>query len=283
MSAQYAPQPLIDLHVHSTASDGLLSPSDVVALAASKCITVLGLTDHDTTQGIDEALAAGAAHGVEVIPGIELSTSVDAGELHMLGYLIDHHSLVLSARLSEFRESRRGRAVRIVEQLNEIGVDIELRRVQALAGAGSIGRAHVARAMVEAGVVTSTDEAFERFLARGRPAYVPRSRLTPVEAVQLVHLAGGAAVLAHPLSVDDLAAVLPELAAAGLEGLEVYYSLYNTEQQTHLAEVARRFGLVPTGGSDFHGSGEREGREIGTAPVPTDTVERLRKARLHLR
>lgn len=271
--------PLIDLHVHSTASDGLLSPSEVVDLAATTGITILGLTDHDTTRGVDEAIASGHTVGVEVVPGVELSTSVDTGELHVLGYLIDHHNPELESRLSEFRDARRSRAVRIVERLNEIGVIVDLARVREMAGAGSIGRAHVARALIEAGHVTSIDEAFDRFLGRGKPAYVPRLRLTPVDAVHLVHASGGVAVLAHPFTVDDLDTTLPQLVSAGLGGLEVYYSLYNNEQQVQLAEIARRFELVPTGGSDFHGSGEREGREIGTAEVPMDTLDRLRDAR----
>lgn len=283
MSVQDTSHSSIDLHVHSTASDGLLSPSDVVNLAASLGITTLALTDHDTTQGVDEAYAAGVACGVEVIPSIELSTSVDDGELHLLGYFIDHRSPVLQASLSKFREARRSRVIRIVERLNQIGVNLELACVQAQAGAGSIGRAHVARAMVEAGLATSVDDAFTRYLSRGRPAYIPRLRLSPIDAVRLIQVAGGAAVLAHPFTVPDLERVLPELVLAGLAGLEVYYSLYNTEQREHLAEIARRFGLVSTGGSDFHGSREREGYGIGTAPVPLDTAERLRETRIQAR
>ncbi len=273
----------IDLHVHSTASDGLLPPGAVVELAAANAVGILGLTDHDTTQGIDEALLTGRTIGVEVIPGIELSTSVDKGELHMLGYLIDHHAPALEARLIEFREARSRRAALIVERLNDIDVAVRLERVQELAGTGSIGRAHIARALVEAGFVASMDEAFERFLSRGRPAYVSRLRLTPIDAVNLIHLAGGVAVLAHPFTVDDLGSVLPALVSAGLDGLEVFYSLYNDDQHTHLAEIAQRFGLIATGGSDFHGSGEREGRDIGSAPVPPETLDRLREAQYRRR
>jgi predicted metal-dependent phosphoesterase TrpH len=274
---------LVDLHVHSSSSDGLLSPYEVVRLAAHIGIGVLGLTDHDTTQGIDEAIAAGQEYSVEIIPGIELSTSVDAGELHMLGYFIDYHSPVLQSRLAEFQEARRSRAERIVQRLHDIGVTVDSGRVQELAGGESVGRAHVARALVEAGYVTSMDEAFDQYLSRGRPAYVERPRLTPVDAVALIHRVGGVAVLAHPFTVDDLDSVVPDLVDAGLDGLEVFYSLYNTEQRRDLAEIARKFGLVPTGGSDFHGSGEREGREIGTASVPWETVGQLRERQRHSR
>lgn len=268
----------LDLHVHSTASDGTLSPSAVVQLAAEAYLQIIALTDHDTTQGIDEALAASEATGVEVVPGVELSTSVDAGELHMLGYLIDYHQSALVSRLAEFQQARRGRADQIVARLNAIGVQLDLDRVRELAGEGSIGRAHVARALVEAGHVGSMNEAFDRYLSRGRPGYVPRPRLSPVDAVELVHSAGGVAVLAHPFSVADLDATLPTLVDAGLDGIEVFYSLYNDGQRRALEELAERFSLVPSGGSDFHGPGEREGREIGTAPVPSETVDRLRKA-----
>ncbi len=267
----------IDLHVHSNASDGLLPPEGVVELASALGLRIIALTDHDTTQGVEEAVRAGDRLGIEVIPGVELSTTVDAGELHMLGYFIDPHSPAFEQQLVELRDARSGRADRMVERLSDLGVEVDLRRVRELAGIGSIGRPHVARAMIEAGYVSSIDEAFERYLSRGRPAYVARMQLTPGDAVGLVHSAGGVAVLAHPFSVDNLNVVLPRLVEAGLDGMEVFYSLYNTEQRTHLAEIAGRFSLVATGGSDFHGSGEREGRELGTANVPQEAVDQLRE------
>ncbi len=269
----------IDLHTHSTASDGLLSPADLVHLASSIGLTTIGLTDHDSTLGIDEALVAGARDGINVVPGIELSCSVSAGELHMLGYFIDHHSTDLESTLAEFRDGRRDRVVRIVDRLHDAGVAVDLDRVRELGSGGSVGRAHVARALVESGEVSSMDEAFERYLARGRPGYVERPRLTPSGAVELVHRAGGVAVLAHPFTVDDLDAAVRELVDNGLDGIEVYYALYNSDQRARLARIAHDFGLVPTGGSDFHGSGEREGRDIGTAPVPEETVDLLQAAR----
>lgn len=282
LSANATAGTIIDLHVHSSASDGTLSPADVVRLAASRNVRCIGLTDHDTTQGIDEAVDAGKAAGVEVIPGIELSTSVDSGELHMLGYFIDHHDQALLSRLAEFRTARQGRAARIVERLNAAGVPVDLERVRQLAGDGSIGRAHVARALVEIGTVRSMDEAFDMYLSRGRPGYVPRLRLSPVDAVRLVHSAHGVAVLAHPFTVDGLGRVLPELVSAGLNGIEVFYSLYNQEQRSQLAAIAARLGLVPAGGSDFHGPGEREGRDLGSADLPPETVTLLRQARQHV-
>jgi len=269
----------VDLHTHSTASDGLLSPADLVRLAATIGLTTIALTDHDTTEGIDEAFRAGIENRVEVIPGIELSCSVQAGEVHLLGYYIDHQSNDLQELLTSFRVARRDRVVHIVERLHDSGVRVDLDRVRELGSGGSIGRAHVARALVESGEVSSVNEAFDRYLSRGRPGYVERPRLTPTQAVELVHRSSGLAVLAHPYTVDGLDATLNELVGAGLDGLEVYYGLYNSEQHAQLARLAHVHGLIPTGGSDFHGSGEREGRELGTAPVPSETVDLLRAAR----
>jgi predicted metal-dependent phosphoesterase TrpH len=268
----------LDLHLHSTASDGQLPPADVVSLAAQHGLRTIALTDHDSTDGIADAQTAGKQLGVEVIAGTELSTAVAAGELHMLGYLIDSHNELLMARLKEFRDSRDRRAEVMAERLNVAGVVVDLDRVRELAAGGAIGRPHVARALVESGQATSTTDAFERYLVPGRVGYVPHFRLAPVGAIELIHAAEGVAVLAHPFSVDDLSKTLPELVAAGLDGLEVFYSLYNDEQQSFLATLAERHGLVPTGGSDFHGFGEREGHEIGSSVVPTDTVDRLRDA-----
>lgn len=268
----------VDLHTHTTASDGVISPAELVELASQRGLRVLAVTDHDSTDGIDEAIAAGQRLGVTVIPGIELGTETEHGEVHLLGYFIDHRDPALQARLTEFREGRERRVARIVERLGELGMPIDLAEVQRLAAGGSIGRAHVARVMVAAGYVDSVDDAFERFLAFGRPAYVPRPRLTPREAVALVHRAGGAAVLAHPYTVADLDETLADLVDAGLDGLEVYYAIYSDEQRDALRDLADHYGLIPTGGSDYHGPGQQEGRELGTAPVPVETVERLRQA-----
>jgi predicted metal-dependent phosphoesterase TrpH len=266
----------VDLHLHSTASDGTTSPSGVVELASSYALQTIALTDHDSTAGIAEARAAGSRLGVEVIAGIEMSTSVERGELHMLGYFIDPANSTLSARLEEFRDSRERRAETMVERLQAAGVPITLERVLAFGAGGAIGRPHVARALVEAGQATSVSDAFDRYLVPGRVGYVPHFRLTPAAAIELIHAANGVAVLAHPYSTGAVEAVVAELVAAGLDGLEVFYSLYNDDQQAFLAMLAGHHDLVPTGGSDFHGTGEREGHEIGSANVPDDTVDRLR-------
>lgn len=165
----------------------------------------------------------------------------------------------------------------MIEQLAAIGIPVDLAEVEQLAGDGSVGRAHVARVLVNHGQAASVDDAFERLLNRGRPGYVERPRLTPVDAVRLVHLAGGAAVLAHPFTVADLEATLAELVDAGLDGIEVFYAAYDAEQRAILQRYADRYGLVPTGGSDYHGAGEHGGAELGSATVPSDTVKRLRE------
>jgi len=270
-------QSRVDLHLHSTASDGTTAPSGVVELAAACGLQSIALTDHDSTAGIAEARKAGSKVGVDVITGIEMSTAFTRGELHMLGYLIDPENSTLRDRLQQFRDSRERRAETIVERLQAAGIPITLERVLASAAGGAIGRPHVARALVEAGQAKSVADAFDRFLVPGKVGYVPHFRLTPPEAIELIHAANGVAVLAHPYSTGAVETIVPELVADGLDGLEVFYSLYNDDQQAFLARLAGHHDLVPTGGSDFHGTGEREGHEIGSANVPDDTVDRLRR------
>lgn len=268
----------VDLHTHTTASDGQLRPAELVTLAVQRGVAVLGVTDHDTTAGLDEAVTAGQRVGIETVPGIELSTAVEAGEVHILGYFIDPHDRSLQEALQSFRERRLDRARAMVSRLQALGIRIAFDDVLALAGGGTISRAHLARLLTERGYTSSLEEAFARYLARGRPAYVPHERPTPVEAVQVVRAAGGAAVLAHPHTASDLARLLPELIAAGLSGLEAWYGEYSADQRRSLVELAEAHGLIPTGGSDYHGEGFREGRELGSVDVPPESVERLRRA-----
>lgn len=270
--------PIVDLHTHSTASDGLHSPAELVDLAAQRGLCILALTDHDTTQGLDEAIAAGDAAGVEVIPGVELGTDAAAGELHLLGYFIDRRNEEFLSALERFRAGRRDRARRIAWRLSEAGLVIDIDAIEAEVGAGSVGRQHIARALVAGGYTRSIEEAFARYLMPGRPGYVPRPRLSPADAVALIHRAGGAAVLAHPLTVDDPEAALRGLVEVGLDGLEVFYAAYTGEQRAYLAALAEQYDLIATGGSDFHGVGEREERALGSVEVPVEAVERLREA-----
>ena len=257
----------------------MLAPARLVALAGARGLSVLALTDHDTTDGLAEALAAADGAGLRVIPGVELSTDVPAGEVHLLGYFVDPGAPVLVDALRRFREARGGRARTMVRRLNEIGLPVAWDAVARLAAGGTIGRPHVARALVEAGHAASVDDAFARYLVRGRPAYVERYRLTPVDAVRLVRAAGGVPVLAHPRSVADLDALLPELIAAGLGGLEVYYGDYDDEGRRELLALAERHDLAPTGGTDYHGPELAHSRDLGDAGVPFECVAALEARR----
>ncbi|MBM3140513.1 MAG: PHP domain-containing protein [Chloroflexi bacterium] len=265
-----------DFHCHSTASDGRLAPAEVVRLAAARGVRVLALTDHDTTAGLAEAGAeARRATGFRLIPGVELSCDVPGNELHLLGLFIDPVDGALQARLERMRAERVERARRITAALEREGAPVHWARVQAIAGEASVGRPHVARALVEAGHVSTIEQAFDRFLARGQPAYVERERLDPAEAIALVRGARGLAVFAHPSFSDDHEAHAETMARLGLAGLEVYYRDYDTAKVAGLRALAERFGLVPTGGSDFH-SFDRDGeRAPGEIPLPDAAVERI--------
>lgn len=266
----------VDLHTHSTASDGLLSPTELVELAAERNVTVLALTDHDTIAGLPEAAARALELRIEFIPGVEFSTRVDEGEVHVLGYFVDESSAELAQELTKFRQAREDRAATMVQRLSDAGAPIELARVHELAGGATIGRPHIARALIEAGHARGIDDAFARFLVRGRPGYVERYRLSPPAAVALLHRTGAVPVLAHPHSVAGFAALLPELMAAGLRGLECYYGDYDGPRRARWLEVARHHGLIPTGGTDFHGGSAMHRRPLGSVEVPLASVAALR-------
>ncbi|HXG41209.1 MAG TPA: PHP domain-containing protein [Dehalococcoidia bacterium] len=266
-----------DLHTHSTYSDGVLTPKQLVDYAYSRGVRILALTDHDITDGIPEALeAAGAYPDMLLIPGIEMSTDVPGNEVHVLGYFIDWQDAEFQQVLARLRDSRVHRARRMVERLAELGVPVSWQRVLELAGEGAVGRPHIAQALVEAGHVGSVNEAFELYLGRNRPAYVEREKMTPAEVVQLLRRVGGLAVLAHPRELEgQLDELLPELKAAGLVGMEVYYQDYSPQEIERLLAWAQRFDLLPLGGSDYHGLGGPQQREPGDIPLPDEPVQRL--------
>ncbi|MBO8141602.1 MAG: PHP domain-containing protein [Firmicutes bacterium] len=274
----------IDLHVHSTASDGTLSPAEVVRDALDQGVSVLALTDHDSMDGVPEAVDAAARLGVQLIPGVELNTDVDAGEVHILGYFIPLDSEWFQALLASRRRARVERGEKMVRRLRELGCDISFDAVKRLARGGAITRPHVARALVEAGYARSVEDAFARYLYTGGPAYVKRENFTPEEAVKAVLKAGGVPVLAHPGRLSD-EGIIPGLLAAGLQGLECYYPEHTPEQTDRFLALANEHDLVVTGGTDAHGPGSRHERRIGSVSAPADVVERLmeRKARLALR
>lgn len=277
----------IDLHVHTTASDGTLSPSETVELAANRGLRAVAITDHDTLDGIAEALSASRKNGLEVLPGIELSSETEQGGVHIVGLMLDYTNASFLQMLDTLKNSRLLRAQRMVAKLRALGKMIDLERVLELAGAGTVGRPHVAQALLERGYVSTVAEAFSQYISRGRPAYVERYKITPVEAVRLIRNARGVPSLAHPIIFQedggcaqklDLEALLPELRAAGLAGIEAYYPGYSREMTEQLLSVADRFGLVPTGGSDFHGGG-MVGADLGSVRVPGEILGRLRAAR----
>ncbi|MBI3977353.1 MAG: PHP domain-containing protein [Chloroflexi bacterium] len=272
---------VVDLHLHTTASDGTLSPAELVALACEQGLACIAITDHDSTDAVAAAVAAAAdcRPPLEVIPGVEMSTDVPGGEIHVLGYFLDPDNAEFQQVLADLRDSRIGRAQRMVQKLAELGVPVAWERVRAIAGEGAIGRPHIAQAMVEAGHVASFQDAFTSYLGRTGPAYAERRKLTPEEAVQLLVRAGGLPVLAHPADIADLEHRLPPLIAAGLVGMEVHYHGYDPAVITWLARVAAAFDLIPCGGSDFHGIPNTGGPTPGCIAVPYESVERLRALR----
>ena len=262
-----------DFHLHSTCSDGVRSPTWVVETAAANGVRVLALTDHDTTEGLAEAAAAAAAAGLRLIPGIELSVDLDGVDAHLLGFGFDIEHGPLQAYLSEQREGRVGRMKRMVRVLGEHGVTVEAERVLEIAGEASVGRPHVARALVEAGYVGSVAEAFDEWLGDGRPGHITRDRLTPGAAIDLLHEAGGVVFVAHPLFLGEAyEEAVATLAAMGLDGMETYYKHYDEETIAAHEALAAKLGLGRSGGSDYHGLGNPNDREIGEIPFPDDAV-----------
>lgn len=263
----------VDLHLHTTASDGQFSPSELVAMALERNLLAIAITDHDTTAGIDEAWEAARGTGLEVIPGVEISCDVPHEEVHLLGYYFDHHHQALQGKLHAMRDARLRRAKGMLARLTALGLPLPWEMVAELAGDGSVGRPHIAQSMLKMGYVASTDEAFDLYIGRNGPAYVERYKLGPSDAVSLIEEARGLPVLAHPLKVMHF---LPSLVEAGLVGLEVYYNGYSPEDIRELAALARKFDLIPTGGSDFHGPDVLDTVEMGGVWVPMESVERLR-------
>jgi predicted metal-dependent phosphoesterase TrpH len=267
----------LDLHLHSTVSDGRLSPSELVRYAQSEGVTTMALSDHDSTDGVAEAQRVGSGLGVRVIPAIELSTDLPGASIHILGLFLDHQDSSFQAAIRGFREARLARAEQMVDALTRIGAPISLQRVFEIAGEGSVGRPHVAQALLEAGHIQTIDEAFERFIGRGGPAYFEGFRLEPEEGIRLIHSVGGLASWAHPNELDgrDWREFLPAVVAAGVDGLEVYYSKeYAPEVSAQLLEACRAHDLVPTVGSDFHGFGTLC-VPPGRVASPPDLLERI--------
>lgn len=267
---------LADLHLHTTASDGKLSPEELVALAAGRGLRYIAITDHDSTEGVDRAIEAARSYPeLTVIPGLEASTDIPHAEVHVLGYFLDHHDPELQGQLLALRDGRIGRAKKMLEKLAGLGFKIQWERVKELAGEGAVGRPHIAEAMVEKGYIGSFRDAFTLYIGRDGPAYAERYKLTPVEAVSLIARKGGLAVLAHPAEHPSIVTLLPALLDAGLVGIETYYNGYSQQTVQGILALAKRYGLVPTGGSDFHGLESGTECQIGDPDVPLEPVLRL--------
>lgn len=268
----------IDLHTHSNASDGLYAPAELVRLAHEAGLTRLGLVDHDTTDGLEEAEAAGEALGVTVIPGVEINTELahGLGEAHILGYYVEYARPEFQRSLHTLRDARERRGERMVERLRTLGLNITWEQVRELAG-GAVGRPHIARALIENGYATSVSDAFDRYLSPGRPGYIPRYKLSAENAVRLIKSARGVPVLAHPAAIHDLEErVVAPLVMIGLQGLECYYGEYEPATVERLLRLADAYGLVPTGGSDYHGPNMHP-TPLGGRYVPESAAERLRR------
>jgi len=273
----------VDLHTHSNVSDGLLTPTELVGQAERRGLRVLALTDHETVAGLAEAEAAAARSEIEFVPGVEINSDVDRHEVHVLGYYVDRHDPNLVAALAHLEQQRVERIDRMLAQLQIIDRPVDADRVREIAGPGTIGRPHVARAMIERGYVDSVSEAFDRYLASGRPGFVPRRRNDPEVAVRLIRGNGGVPVLAHPLTSGDVEATLRLLVPVGLMGMEVYYGEYDAATHEELRAIADSWNLIATGGSDYHGEGFKLGRDLGGPPVPMEAVIRLRDAAARIR
>jgi len=277
----------IDLHLHTTASDGVRSPSEIVNYAKAKGLQAIAVTDHDTIEGLEEALAEGQRIGFEVIPGIEISAEHSPGSMHLLGYFLDIHHPLLNEKLAYLQKARAERNPKIVENLNRLGVKISYDEVIRASGGGQVGRPHFAQVLQEKGYVRTFQEAFDRFLKKGASAYVDKVRFSSTEAIHFIREAGGVAVVAHPntLGVNGskaFEALLLQLIREGLEGIEVHYPEHSPSETAHYKLLAEKHGLVITGGTDYHGI---EGTDLdigvgrGDMKLPYSILENLSAVR----
>lgn len=280
----------VDLHTHSNRSDGSDEPADLVRKAAAAGLTAVALTDHDTQEGIEEAQRAAENFDIELVPGIELSCEWPPGALHLVMLFLEPGEGPLQDRLANLQKSRSARNYLIAERLQQLGIDITLEEVQAEARVGVVGRPHFAAVLVRKGVIPDISTAFTEYLGNRAPAYVPRERLEPEEAITLARASGALPILSHPHTLGhttavEFAATYRRLVTAGLVGIEAYYGDYSPQEREKLAATARSFGLIPSGGSDYHGS-YKEGLELGTGRgdllVPDAVLDELKEARRRL-
>ena len=277
----------IDLHLHTTASDGVMTPSGIVNYAKSKGLVAIAITDHDTIEGLEEGFLEGERIGLEVIPGIEISAEHSPGSMHLLGFFIDIHDPILKERLGYLQRARAERNPRMAEKLNKLGIDITFDEVLKASGGGQVGRPHFAQVLIEKGYVRNFQEAFDRFLKKGASAYVEKMRFSAEESIQFINEANGVAVLAHPNTLQlngysELENLILRLVKTGLRGIEAYYPEHSALEVAQYKTLAERHGLLVTGGTDYHGI-EKNGLDIGVGrgemKLPYSIVENLKAAR----
>ncbi len=279
----------VDLHLHTTASDGAMRPSEIVRYAKKKRLRAIAITDHDTIEGLEEGVSEGERIGFEVIPGIEISAEHSSGSMHLLGYFFDIRHPLLKERLVFLQNARAERNPKIVAKLNDLGIKVTYEDVVRASGGGQVGRPHFAQVLLDKGYVSSFQGAFDQFLKKGAPAYVDKFRFTPKEALHFINQAGGVGVLAHPNTLGtngyaDLERLILELMEYGLRGIEVYYPEHSSLAVAQYEALVERHGLLATGGTDYHGL-EKDGLEIGVGRggmrLPYSLVEGLKAARSH--
>jgi 3',5'-nucleoside bisphosphate phosphatase len=277
----------VDLHLHTTASDGVLRPSELVRYAEKKGLQAIAITDHDTIEGLEEGLSEGERIGFEVISGVEISAKHSPGSMHLLGYFLDTRNPLLNERLQYLQKARAERNPKIIEKLNQLGVNITYEEVAKVSGGGQVGRPHFAHILIEKGYVRNFQEAFERYLKKGAPAYVEKVRFSADEALHFIKEAGGVSVLAHPRTLgfdkpSELEKFISQLVELGLKGMEVYYPEHSPSDVANYKALAGRYGLLMTGGTDYHGI---EGNDLdvgigrGEMKIPYSIVENLKAAR----
>jgi predicted metal-dependent phosphoesterase TrpH len=280
----------VDLHTHSNRSDGSDTPAELVRKAAASGLTAVALTDHDTLEGIEEAREEATRHPIELVPGLEISCEWAPGAMHLVVLFVEPRPGPLQDRIGELQAGREQRNYRIVDRLRQLGIDISMEEVQRESPVGVVGRPHFAAVLVQKGVVTDIPEAFNEYLGNRAPAYVPRPRLEPEEAIGLARASGGVPILSHPhtlghTAAGEFSATYRRLTEAGLVGIDAYYGEYPPEQREELARICRSFGLIPSGGSDYHGS-YKEGLELGSGygdlEVPDTVLEELRRVHVEL-
>lgn len=276
MLTKSSKSPQVDLHCHTTSSDGLFTPRELVQAASKLGLKAVGITDHDTISGWSEALDAGEKYGVEIVRGVELNTEWQGIEVHILGYEMAPESSQFQEKLQELRDDRGKRILKILARLHDLNIEITAEEIKTVTHGESIGRPHVAQVLMQRGYVNTIKEAFDTYIGAGAPAYVPRLKLTPEEGIKLIRVAGGVAVLAHP-GIHQLGHLFLPWIKAGLQGIEVSHSEHTPEDERHYRALANRYHLIKTGGSDFHGEQRKPGVKLGGWGVPYEAVEQIRQ------